>query len=566
MNRLANLKFGITEVVIITGILAFAAVIYLVNLNQIQLNIDEVSPGYNAYSLLQTGKDEFGKKFPISFRFGGTYSPPLYIYLTVPMIAFFGLNIAAVRMVSALSAIGSVLVLYFILKNLKILESKFVLYFGLLVFTITPWLVIYGRSGYEAALPFLFFEIATLLTWIGLKKPKYLMIAIIVWSLSIYSSYTNKILAPLSILGIMVFFRDIVFHNSYRKFLLIGVILALAIQIPNLFLIFTKSFIVKSSISFSENILYQYSQSNFLLPGFIVLPYLYVREFFSQYLTYFSLRSLFWDGDPLLFRSIPGLSVFYSWLSIPYLVGLFQLCKNYSKLNYKFILFITIVSPIPAAFTKDPFWTYRAIPLLLPMIIIIIIGINKLISFRIPFLKSLCLVLFCISAIYLWQGFFVLLPYERAKDWQYGYSQLVKEITSRPNEFFVINNSSNGSTYLELAFFLKLDPRVLQNSVDQSIKDDYYNRLDFNPNYSFLNIRTGNVPWHDTHKKLVLVGDELSFSDNQIREHFLEKVFEIRYPSGNIAFVGYRTHPDRKCITDWQRTKLIIEECTQYIK
>lgn len=566
MNKLAILKFNTTEIILIVGILILSALIYFVNLDQMPLGIDEVSPGYNAYSLLQTGKDEYGKKLPISFRYGGTYSPPLYTYLTVPMIAFFGLNITAVRMVSALSAIGSILVLYFILKNLRIIGSKFVLYFGLLIFTITPWLMIYGRSGYEASLPFLFFEIATLLTWIGLKKPKYLMIAIIVWSLSIYSSYTNKILAPLSILGIMVFFKDIVFDKSYRKFLLIGAILALAIQIPNLFLIFTKSFIVKSSISFSENILYQYSQSNFLFPGFIVLPYLYVREFCSQYLTYFSLRSLFWDGDPLLFRSVPGLSVFYSWMSIPYLVGLFQLCKNCSKLNYRFILFITIVSPIPAAFTKDPFWTYRAIPLLLPISTIILIGINRLFYLRIPFFKFLCLALLFISAIYLWQGFFVLLPYERAKDWQFGYAQLAKEITSRPNELFVINNSNNGLTYLELAFFLKLDPRVLQNSVDQSIKDDYYNMLDFNPNYSFLNIRTGNIPWHDTYKKLVLVGDELSFSDNQILEHALEKVFEIRYPSGNIAFVGYRTHPERKCLKAWQTTKIIIKECTQYIK
>jgi len=32
------------------------------------LNWDEVSHGYNAYSILKTGKDEWGKTFPLIFH------------------------------------------------------------------------------------------------------------------------------------------------------------------------------------------------------------------------------------------------------------------------------------------------------------------------------------------------------------------------------------------------------------------------------------------------------------------------------------------------------------------
>lgn len=61
------------------------------------LNTDETAIGYNAYSILKTGKDEYSQKFPLAFRSFDDYKPPLYIYLTVPSVAIFGLNEFAVR-------------------------------------------------------------------------------------------------------------------------------------------------------------------------------------------------------------------------------------------------------------------------------------------------------------------------------------------------------------------------------------------------------------------------------------------------------------------------------------
>jgi hypothetical protein len=39
-----------------------------VSSNPPNLYVDEVANGYNAYSILKTGRDEYGKKFPLSFR------------------------------------------------------------------------------------------------------------------------------------------------------------------------------------------------------------------------------------------------------------------------------------------------------------------------------------------------------------------------------------------------------------------------------------------------------------------------------------------------------------------
>jgi len=51
------------------------------------LTPDEAALGYNAYSILKTGHDEYGKFLPIIFKSFGDYKPGLYVYLTVPSVA-----------------------------------------------------------------------------------------------------------------------------------------------------------------------------------------------------------------------------------------------------------------------------------------------------------------------------------------------------------------------------------------------------------------------------------------------------------------------------------------------
>ena len=51
---------------------------------------DEASLGYNAYSLLMTGKDEAGRAFPLYIDTFGDNRPTGYNYLAMLPIKFFG--------------------------------------------------------------------------------------------------------------------------------------------------------------------------------------------------------------------------------------------------------------------------------------------------------------------------------------------------------------------------------------------------------------------------------------------------------------------------------------------
>ena len=65
---------------------------YWLTKNPPALNIDEVSIGYNAYSVLHTGKDEYGQFMPLLFRSYDDYKPPLYVYMVTGAMAIFWSN------------------------------------------------------------------------------------------------------------------------------------------------------------------------------------------------------------------------------------------------------------------------------------------------------------------------------------------------------------------------------------------------------------------------------------------------------------------------------------------
>ena len=90
--------------------LAFFLRIYQIASSPPGLYSDETSYGYNAYSLLKTGKDEYGKSWPMTFKSFGDFKPPMTAWLTIPSIAVFGLNEFSVRLPSVLAGTITVLI------------------------------------------------------------------------------------------------------------------------------------------------------------------------------------------------------------------------------------------------------------------------------------------------------------------------------------------------------------------------------------------------------------------------------------------------------------------------
>lgn len=505
--------------------------------------VDEAVTGINAYSILKTGKDEYGKSFPAAFRFFGSYSPPLYTYLTTIPTLFLGLNEISVRIISVICGSLMLIVLYWYLKKSGLVDKEIIPSI-LLLFIITPWNFFFGRTGYELYLGFFLFSLGSLFLWLGINTEKFVTLGIAVLSLSTYGSFPQIYSVPIFLLFFMIFFLK----SLDKKYLLAGIISGLVIQIPHIMLLGTNVLLTKGDLFYLSEIYENAGKIPF--PFLISFLLSLIYSLLARITIYFSPNSLFFFPDPDPQRSMPELSVFYNWMIVPYLTGLYVLIVNFKDKFVKFLIILTLATVIPPALTHDTFSTQRALPLLLPLFLIIGIGISVIYK-KIGQKKFLFVhfSIFIVSAILLWRSYFVLLPSERAITWGYGYKDLAKYISQNQDKNFVIENTLGKPVYAQLAFYLKIDPSILQNSVNSAIMADYYNLNKFNADTSFGNIEVRAIVWEkDIYRNQILVGSELAISKNQAKEHFLEEILRISDTRGYPILIGYQTNPQEKCL------------------
>ncbi|MBP9814389.1 glycosyltransferase family 39 protein [Candidatus Woesebacteria bacterium] len=122
------------------------------------LSHDETAIAYNAYSILKTGKDEYGTTYPLLFRSFDDYKLPGMVYATIPAVSLFGLSELAARLPSAIFGILSILVMYGI--AIELLGSKRWIkiqkieidsaLFPFLMFSVSPWHINFSRQLFES--------------------------------------------------------------------------------------------------------------------------------------------------------------------------------------------------------------------------------------------------------------------------------------------------------------------------------------------------------------------------------------------------------------------------------
>jgi len=176
-------------------ILAAALRLWGLATNPPHLAPDEAALGYNAYSILKTGKDEYGKVLPIIFKSFGDFKPGLYVYLTIPFVAAFGLNEFAVRLPSALAGVAAVWLLYSVL-GLLFPGRRGLSTTAAFLLAINPWHIHFSRGAWEA-------NVSLTLTLAGiyfflrsLREHKYLILSAVFFALT-YITYQGAKLATL---------------------------------------------------------------------------------------------------------------------------------------------------------------------------------------------------------------------------------------------------------------------------------------------------------------------------------------------------------------------------------
>ena len=115
---------------------------------------DEAAIGYNGFAVLNTRRDEWIHRLPISFMSFGDFKAPMAIYLNGFFTAIFGMNLWAVRFPFALASIAAIAGMMLLAE--KISQKKWALVAGAMM-TFSPWHIHYSRAGFESGMSLAFF-------------------------------------------------------------------------------------------------------------------------------------------------------------------------------------------------------------------------------------------------------------------------------------------------------------------------------------------------------------------------------------------------------------------------
>lgn len=468
MTLLKNSKYLIALIFAIALLLRFLEIHQSVPPS---LNWDEASLGYNAYSILKTGKDEWGRFMPLTFEAFGDYKLPGYIYTLVPFVAIFGLNNFAVRLPSIIFGSLSVIFLYLIVLELS-KEKKWALLSAALL-AISPWHFFLSRIALEANLAFSFFLMGLYLLVIGLKKRSMLVASSLLFGLSVFTYNSARIVVPLFLLGFLIlFWKNIKFTKaSIFSAIILGLFLAVGFYLAVFQDSSARYYWVRILDEGAINFLDQ-SRNNSSVPVFLTKliynrPAYFIFHFVINYLKHFSVQFLAMSGGTNYQFSIPNTGLVY-FIELPFLIyGLYKLLKQ--KIGWVF-LFWFLIAPIPSALTREAPHALRSIFMIGSIQIITAFGLIKFFSliknnsWRNLSLSAIILAILLNAYIYS-SNYFINYPEKYSQAWQYGYQQAIEEISATYDKYpRIYFTKYYGEPHIFYLFFTKYDPAKYQNN------------------------------------------------------------------------------------------------------
>lgn len=442
-------------------IIFLAAVLRLYQLGKtpIALTWDEVALGYDAYSILRTGRDQFGKFLPLTFRSLDDYKPPIYEYITVPSVVFFGLNSLSVRLPSAVFGILSVILslkLAFLIFSKIFPSGKSSVYISLLssfLLAVSPWHLQFSRAAFEMNVS-VFITIAAVTTFLlGLKKYKFFLLSAFLFGLDLFSYHSTRVVAPLLLATLLILFNKQLPAKRYTYlFVIIYGIFVLAFipiltsqnaqirfKATNIFNPGTRYLEDKDLEKIFLEKRIQDKNAGFELAGkifhnqrLIYTDYDTIRKALNNYLSNFGFEFLFIRGDVPLHHA-PGFGLQYIW-ELPFLIlGLIYIFR-YGLNRYTVVILVwLLIAPVPDAITREAPHAVRT-ELMLPIFqLLVALGIYVCIRFLVKesvwvrrLFISVIITIFIINISFYLHQYYVHTNYELSKNWMYGRKEAVE--------------------------------------------------------------------------------------------------------------------------------------------
>lgn len=511
--------------------------------------VDESAIGYNAYSILKTGRDEWGNFLPLYFKSTGDYKLPVYIYAVIPFIIIFGLNEFAVRALSAAAGSLTVLAVYFLASIFasEIWKDKnkirFAALLSALFLAFEPWHIHFSRIALETNVSLCFSTWGLL--FLFKKKPLRNWQSFLGFFLLFLAFFTY--LAPRLFLLIFLFFLFWIDKTRKRKWF-IGFLIYI-------FLFLTTVFLSPQTLSRVKGISLFHQHS---LQGIEAQTVEKIKEhqnkniwvrllhnkgmelgltFIKQYLGHFSFDFLFLEGEKFNLRlKMPFIGNLLLFELPFFLIGFYLLLKAKN-----FILpFWIFCAPFPSSLSFQSPSSLRSIFMLVAFEIISAIGLVYLYCLIIEkkeglkiFLIFLLALLYGFNLIYFFDNYFVHQLVHQPYFWNYDFKKVVLKASKLENNYEQIVIGEEGATLSHFLFFLKINPYKIWEEIQRRNEDVFgfvpplkWKKYLFDPQCRYVQDngkKTLYICKNEVNDDEVEIIDRIYYRDKKVNFTFFEK-------------------------------------------
>ena len=447
-------------------ILVLAAFFRFWNLSSLPsgLNWDEISHGYNAYSLLKTSKDQWGQSWPIfNFRAYGDYPTTANLYFTIPSIAIFGLNAFSIRLPAAIFGLLFVIFNYLLAK--LIFKNEKLALFNMFLAALSPWALFPSRAVFQSNLSQFFFIAGIYFFYKSLLKHKNAYFSAAFFAISLYSYHNTRIAVPL----LIAYFIFYYWRQLKNKIHLMALIIFVILAVPNLLNLFSPESQARNRWVgiINPNSINLINEERRLFDGppffnrFINNKVVYFAGQLSRnYFDLFNPSPLFFKGSQNYQFNPPNTGLLFIILLPLFYFGLFRLRQ---------FLIPFLIALLPAALTVGDFPSIRA-TIALPFYFLAI-------SFGLSYLKKqkylyLIVAVFILEFTLYWSKY---LNYNQnySQNWQYGYQEMVTKLkTDYPQYQHIYITKKYGEAHEFLLFYWPWDPQKYQT--DSTLNWDFH--------------------------------------------------------------------------------------------
>lgn len=454
------------------------------------LNSDEAAHGYNAYSIMKTGRGEFGE-FPFRLASFGEQKLPVTAFLMIPGIALFGLHDWVIRLPTHFTGV-SFPVLFFILTTLLTRSKRAGLLSALFAAT-SPWLQVTSRHAHEGiiCLWFIIVSMIASITYMRTKSIRYLMIASACTGISLWTYHIAKVYVVIWLVG--MFYEHFLHTHKHRW---VWVISAAICIVPFLISELVLPTNRVGALLFFRHPLFIYaieSGRNLGGPTFFYNRYVYgLFELIRSAALYFTPQLITYLGDPNPRFGYPGVGP----VSLVVYVGLwFGVLHILIKQGWRKLFIVTIlvlISVLPAVMVWQKNSMTRSLLMSIAWIVLAGYGWDGCVNFmRNTFYKLAGStharllstgILILIALVHLsqdvqsWDTYYQSYLGQNVTNypWQAGSKELSQFVWQEypKYEHFVITKR-HGQPYIYLLFFGQYDPNKYQSQAQYTVYNEF---------------------------------------------------------------------------------------------